>query len=80
MWYGCRLWWERLSAVCAAWLSLGLSLPGEPVERAISRSSRCFQRAESVSSCVPPVGRRSWALMPLAARHTAISPMSGMLA
>jgi hypothetical protein len=36
--------------------------------RAISRSRRCFQRAGSVSSWVPPVGRASWGLMPLAAR------------
>ena len=27
----------------------------------------------------PPVGRGSWGLMPLAARHTAISPMRAVL-
>ena len=49
------------------------------MERAICRSRRCFHRAGSVSSWVPPVGRGSWGLMPLAARHTAISPMRAVL-
>jgi hypothetical protein len=47
--------------------------------RAISRSRRCFHKAGSVSSWVPPVGRRSWGLMPLAARHTVILPISDVL-
>jgi len=71
--------------------SLGLSAVGDAcrlsalasargfVARAISRSKRCFHRARSVSSWVPPVGRGSWGLMPLAARHTAISPISAVL-
>jgi hypothetical protein len=45
----------------------------------MSRSRRCFQRAGRVSSLVPPVGRGSWGLMPLAARHTAISPMRAVI-
>jgi hypothetical protein len=49
------------------------------VARAISRSRRCFHKAASVSSRVPPVGRGSWGLMPLAARQTATSPMSVVL-
>ena len=53
---------------------VNVSLPDELVERAICRSSRCFHRAAAVSSWPPPpVGRGSWGLMPLAARHTAIS-------
>ena len=47
----------------------------------MSRSRRCFQRAGSVSSWPPPppVGRGSWGLMPLAARHNAISRTRGVL-
>ena len=66
---------QRLTAVCAACRSSALTLSDESVERAISRSSRCFQTAGSVSSWPPPAGRGSWGLMPLAARHTASSPM-----
>ena len=79
-WYGRWLSsGQRLSAVCVACRSLDLALPEESVERAICRSRRCFHRAGSVSSWVPPVGRGSWGLMPLAARHTAISRMRGVL-
>ena len=35
----------------------------------------CCQRAEAVCSCAAPVGRGSLGWMPLAARHTATSPM-----
>ena len=71
---------QRLSAVRAACRSSALASAGGSVERAISRSRRCFQRAASVSSWPPPpVGRGSWGLMPLAARHTAISPMRAVL-
>ena len=66
-----------LSAVRAACRSSALASAGGLVARAISRSRRCFHRAGSVSSWVPPVGRGSWGLMPLAARHTAISPNEG---
>ena len=43
--------------------------------RARVRSRWCCQRAEAVCSCAAPVGRRSLGWMPLAARHTATSPM-----
>ena len=43
----------------------------------MSRSRRCFQRAGSVSSWPPPVGRGSWGLMPLAARHTNFADEGG---
>ena len=79
VWYGRWLSSRRrLGAVCAACRSSNLSLPDESVERAICRSRRCFHRAAAVSSWPPPpVGRGSWGLMPLAARHTAISPNEG---
>jgi hypothetical protein len=70
---------QRLSAVCAPCRSSALAYAGGSVARAVSRSRRCFHRAGSVSSSVPPVGRGSWGLMPLAARHTAISPMRAVL-
>ena len=41
---------------------VNLSLPDGSVERAKCRSRCCFQRAGSVSSWVPPVGRESWGL------------------
>ena len=79
-WCGRCLSSPRLSAVCAVCRSSALASAGGSVARAISRSRRCFQRAGSVSSWPPPpVGRGSWGLMPLAARHTAISPMRAVL-
>jgi hypothetical protein len=71
----CLLSRRRLCAVCACCRSSALALSDGSAEWVICRSSRCFQRARNVSSWVPPVGRGSWGLMPLAARHTAISPM-----
>jgi hypothetical protein len=62
-WYGrCPSSCQRLGAVRVA---CGLSGPASAdgsVARAISRSRRCFHRAGSVSSWVPPVGRGSWGL------------------
>jgi hypothetical protein len=79
-WYGrCLPSCHRLGAVCAACRSSALASAGGLVAPAISRSRRCFHRAGSVSSWVPPVGRWSWGLMLLAARHTAISPMRVVL-
>jgi hypothetical protein len=75
-------WYERCLSSCqrlgAVRVACGLSGPASAdgsVARAISRSRRCFHRAGSVSSWVPPVGRGSSGLTPLAARHTAISLM-----
>ena len=71
--YGrCRLLW-LLRAVPRVCRSSAFASASGSVAWAICRSRRCFQRAGSVSSWVPPVGRGSWGLMPLAARHTAIS-------
>ena len=79
-WYGrCLSSCRRLGAVSAVCRSSALALPAGSVARAISRSRCCFQRAGSVSSWAPPVGRGSWGLMPLAARHTAISRMRAVL-
>ena len=44
-----------------------------PVEALFPQGGGCFELAP------PPVGRGSWGLMPLAARHTAISPMRAVL-
>jgi hypothetical protein len=71
--YGrCRLLW-LLRAVPRVCRSSAFASASGSVAWAICRSRRCFQRVGSVSSWVPPVGRGSWGLMPLAARHTAIS-------
>ena len=77
--YGRRLSALGLGAVPAACRLSALASAGGSVERAICRSRRCFHRAGSVSSWLPPVGRGSWGLMPLAARHTAISPIRAVL-
>ena len=74
-WYGRCL----LSAVRPACRSSALALVDESVEWAMCRSRLCFHRAGSVSSGVPPVGRGSRGLMPLAARHTATSPTMAAL-
>jgi hypothetical protein len=64
-WCGRWLWSrQRLRSVCAACSSSALALSDESVEWAICRSRRSFQRAESVLSGVPPVGRGSLGLMP----------------
>ena len=77
-WYGrCRLLLAATVRCVVPVARRPLRSAGGSVARAISRSRRCFQRAGSVSSWPPPVGRGSWGLMPLAARHTAISPNEG---
>ena len=68
VWYGRRLsLCQRLSAVCAACRSLASHVLAGGGTRD-SRSRRCFHRAGRVSSWIPPVGRGSWGLIPLAAR------------
>ena len=72
----CRSWCRRSREVGAGGRS-GMSrrpmLSSRP--RVRLRSRWCCQRAEAVCSCAAPVGRGSLGWMPLAARHTATSPM-----
>lgn len=72
----CRSWRRRpLEGVGADGRS-GMSRPLlSSLPRARLCSRWCCQRAEAVCSCAAPVGRASLGWMPLAARHTAISPM-----
>jgi hypothetical protein len=66
-WYVRCLTSLGLSAVRPACGLSALASAGGLVARAIFRSRRCFHRAGSIPSWVPPVGRGSWGLMPLAA-------------